>query len=92
LKTGLKRGFRIGPRKCPCSYREKVRVERGSKGPWTVDVRPHFSSLPVSQKIKYGIVIEVSSSKMNDVYTPITKWIEPQKERILVPAAIRTSG
>jgi hypothetical protein len=90
LKTGLKRGFRIGPRRCTCSYRERVRVERGSKGPWTVDVRPHFSSLPVFQKIKYGIVIEVSSSKMNDVYTAITKWIEPQKERILVPAIIRT--
>jgi len=90
LKTGLKRGFRIGPRKCSCSYRERVRVERGSKGPWRVDVYPHFSSLSVPQKIKYGIVIEVSSSKMNDVYTAIIRWIEPQKERILVPAVIRT--
>lgn len=51
---------------------------------------PHFSSLSVPQKIKYGIVIEVSSSKMNDVYTAIIRWIEPQKERILVPAVIRT--
>lgn len=90
LKTRLKRGFRIGPRKCSCTYRERVRIERGSKGPWGVDVYPHFSSLPIPQKIKYGIVIAVSSSKMNDVYSTIIRWIEPQKERILVPAVIRT--
>jgi hypothetical protein len=90
LKTRLKRGFRIGPRKCSCTYRERVRIERGSKGTWRVDVNPHFSTLPIPQRIKYGIVITVSSSKMNDVYSAIIRWIEPQKERILVPAVIRT--
>lgn len=90
LKTRLKRGFRIGPRKCTCTYRERVRIERGSKGTWRVDVHPHFSSLSIPQKMKYGIVIAVSSSKMNDVYSAIIRWIEPQKERILVPAVIRT--
>jgi len=92
LKTRLKKGFRIGRRKCSCTYKEKVSIERGSRGPWRVDVIPHFSKLPITQRIKYGIVITVSSGKMNDVYSPIVKWIEPQKERIIVPAIAAASN
>jgi len=29
---------------------------------------------------------------MNDVYSPIVKWIEPQKERIIVPAIAAASN
>lgn len=88
--TSLKKGARIGSRKCNCTYRERLPIERGSVGVWRVDVFPHFSKLPVHQKIKYGIVIAVSSSKNNDVYSAIMKWVEPQKERLLVPATVQS--
>jgi hypothetical protein len=88
--TSLKKGARIGSRKCNCTYRERLPIERGSVGVWRVDVFPHFSSLPIHQRIKYGIVIAVSSNKNNDVYSAIMKWIEPQKERLLVPATVQS--
>jgi hypothetical protein len=84
--TPLKRGVRIGSRKCHCTYRESIKIERGSIGVWRVDVVPHFSTLPLPQKIRYGIVIAVCSTKKADVYSAVEKWIEPQKERLLVPA------
>lgn len=90
LRTRLRRGVRVGARKCSCTYREKVRIERGSKGPWTCYVYPHFSTLPIPQRLKYGIVIAVSNSKGNDVYSAVAKWIEPQKARILVPTIVES--
>lgn len=89
--TSLKKGERIGSRKCHCTYRERIPIERGSVGTWRVDVVPHFSTLPMHQEMKYGIIIAVSSSKGNSVYPAVMKWIEPQKERILLPAVIRNS-
>jgi hypothetical protein len=86
--TPLKKGLRTGPRKCHCTYRETIRIERGSIGVWRVDIVPHFAGLPLPQKIKYGIVIAVCSSKKANVYSSIEKWLEPQKERLLVPAVV----
>jgi hypothetical protein len=90
-KASLKRGVRIGSRKCYCTCRERWYIQRGSVGAWKVDVAPHFSNRNIQQKIKYGIVIAVSSSKGKDVYSAVMKWIEPQKERIFVPAIVRNS-
>ena len=88
LRSGssLKKGERIGERKCICSYREKISIKRGSVGVWRVDVTGHFSPLKIPQKLKYGIVIAVSSTKKADVYSSAEQWLETQQERILVPA------
>lgn len=82
--TSLKMGTRIGSRK-DCCYKEIVHIERGSRGPWSLNVSPHFSRLPVRQRIKYGIVIVVSSSKKESIYSSIMNWIRPQQQRLLVP-------
>lgn len=82
--TPLKTGIRIGDRK-DSSYKEIVHIERGSRGPWTLNVSPHFSRLPVRQRIKYGIVIVVSSSKKESIYSAVMNWIRPQMQRLLVP-------
>jgi len=88
--TPLKKGLRIGSRKCYCTYRETISVKRGSVGVWKMDILPHFAGLPIPQKLKYGIVVAVCSSKKADVYSSIEKWLElePQKERLLVPAVV----
>ncbi len=85
-KTRLKKGLIVGARKCSCTYKEKISIERGSIGRWVVDVFPHFSSLPVGQRMKYGIVVTVCSTKLTDIYSSISKWVEPQKERLLAPS------
>jgi subtilisin family serine protease len=89
-QTPLKKGFVVGTRKCNCTYKERIRIERGSIGRWAVDIFPHFSSLPVDQRIKYGIVIAVCSSQFRNLYSSIIKWLEPQKERLLVPTVPET--
>lgn len=89
-KTPLKKGVMVGSRKCSGTYKQNVTIERGSRGRWVLDVFPHFSKLPTEQRIKYGIVVTVKSSKMIDIYSAISKWIEPQKERLLVPAIVGT--
>jgi len=91
FKSRLKKGFQTGNRYCNCTYKEKVRIYRGSRGSWIVNVFPHFSKTPMPQKLKYGLVITVSSSKLIDIYAPIRNWVEPQKQRIIVPSVIATS-
>lgn len=88
-KTRLKKGLRIGKRKCSVTYKEKVSIERGSRGVWRVDVHPHFSGLSPIQKMKYGIVIAVSSSKINDIHSKISKWIDLKTEKIVAPPVIK---
>ena len=89
LKTPLKKGSRIVSRKCSYTYKEKITIERGSIGRWTLDVLPHFSNLPIDQKIKYGIVVTILSGNLSDIYSDISKWIEPQKERLLKAITVR---
>jgi hypothetical protein len=66
-KTPMKRGILVGAKKCCCANKKTIKIERANRGEWGVDVYPHFCKLQFNQKIKYGIVIAVSSSKGNDV-------------------------
>jgi len=88
-KTPLKKGTRIGRRKCCGTYKEIIKIDRGSRGRWILDVLPHFSNIPIEQRIKYGIVVTVISSKMNNICLAVSKWIEPQKERLLAAPLAR---
>lgn len=87
--TQLKKGIRTGDRRCISTYREIIPIQRGSRGIWNVDILPHFSSLPINQTIKYGIVITVSSSTNEDVYTAAFQWTKQQKMKVVAPTIVR---
>jgi hypothetical protein len=80
----------LGSRKCCCANKRTIRIQRASRGEWKIDVYPHFSKLQLNQTIKYGLVIAVASSKVHDVYSAVTKLIEPQREKILVPTIAKS--
>jgi len=84
FSTSLNENGAIGTKKT-CCYKKLVDIKRGGKGPWLIDIAPNFSKLPLYQRLKYGIVIVVSSSKRNNIYAPILNWVKPQKEELLVP-------
>ncbi len=72
----------LGESRCFCTYKARKIIRRGSKGPWTINVIPHFFSPVSNQRLKYACVITVSSSRGGEVYAPIINWIMPKKELI----------
>lgn len=80
--TPLMPQISVGESKCFCTYKARKIIRRGSKGPWTIDVMPHFFSLVSNQKLKYACVITVSSSRGGEVYAPIINWLKPKKEMV----------
>jgi len=80
--TPLMPQISLGESKCFCTYKAWKMIRRGSKGPWTIDVIPHFFSPLSNQKLKYACVITVSSSRGSEVYAPIINWLKPKKEMI----------
>jgi hypothetical protein len=76
---------RMGLSKVTTTYQAVYDVVRGGKGPWTIDIFPHYDqSLGIDKSIKYGCVISVESSKHLDVYSPISNWVKPVKQTALI--------
>ena len=67
-----------GRKRCFATYKASQKIKRGNKGPWIVDVIPHFQYPFRDQQIKYGCVIMVASSKYRDVYKHITRYLKPK--------------
>ena len=50
-------------------------IKRGGKGPWAIQLSPHFESLPnVDTSLKYGCVLTIESTKNADIYAEVSKW------------------
>lgn len=97
--TPLMPQISMGESRCFCTYKARKIIRRGSKGPWTIDVIPHFFSPVSNQELKYACVITVSSSHGGDVYAPIINWIMPKREMIrpvevpqIAPASVTTKA
>ena len=82
FRTPLMPQISLGESKCFCTYKARKIIRRGSKGPWTIDVTPHFFSPVSNQRLKYACVITVSSSRGGEVYAPIINWLRSKKELV----------
>ncbi len=80
--TPLMPQISLGEAKCFGTYKARKIIRRGSKGPWTIDVIPHFFSPVSNQRLKYACVITVSSNRGREVYAPIKNWVRPKKEMV----------
>jgi len=72
-----------GNRYCCNTYKGNFSVERGSRGPWTIDLIPNFSGgrlFPL--EMRYGCVITVKdTTKSNDIWkTTFESWVEERLE------------